>query len=172
MAFALPINSAAENIQQSQQQHQQAPQQLQLPQQPQSQGLYNNSLAHQARQQQHYGQQPHHNVAMNGMNGANMGAAIPSGPTPAGHQAELNYIYGMVEELSKQLADNRRVTEDIVSGLGRVRNRAKNQSLSNDELIDSAAQDIDGKFDRLPPTCSSNPACSLDAMEADEETTT
>lgn len=65
-------------------------------------------------------------------------------PTPAGHQAELNYIYSMVEELSRQLADNRRVTEDIVSGLGRVRNKAKTQSLANDDVIDAAAQDING----------------------------
>ncbi|TWU72055.1 hypothetical protein ED733_002825 [Metarhizium rileyi] len=80
---------------------------------------------------------------MNGING-NMGGGgpMPSGPTPAGHQAELNYIYGMVEELSRQLADNRRVTEDIVNGLGKVRNKAKNQSLSNDELIASAAPDL------------------------------
>ncbi|GAO15603.1 hypothetical protein UVI_02050360 [Ustilaginoidea virens] len=82
---------------------------------------------------------------MNGTNGANMGGGGPpmhSGPMPAGHQAELNYIYGMVEELSRQLADNRRVTEDIVSGLGRVRNRAKTQGLSNDDLIKSAAADL------------------------------
>lgn len=80
---------------------------------------------------------------MNGMNGANMGGGggVPM-PTPAGHQAELNYIYGMVEELSKQLAENRRVTEDIVSGLGRVRNRARTQQLGNDEVIDAAAEEI------------------------------
>lgn len=82
---------------------------------------------------------------MNGMNGANVaGAGLPL-PTPAGHQAELNYIYGMVEELSRQLADNRRVTEDIVSGLGRVRTRARNQAMGNDEVIGSAAEEFAGK---------------------------
>lgn len=80
---------------------------------------------------------------MNGMNGTNMAAGMPV-PTPAGHQAELNYIYGMVEELSRQLAENRRVTEDIVSGLGRVRNKAKTQGVSNQQVIESAAEDING----------------------------
>lgn len=84
------------------------------------------------------------NMAGNGGGGGGGGPPIPAGPTPAGHQAELNYIYGMVEELSRQLADNRRVTEDIVSGLGRVRNRAKTQGLSNDELLLSAAADLQG----------------------------
>ncbi|KAH0596659.1 hypothetical protein MHUMG1_05777 [Metarhizium humberi] len=87
---------------------------------------------------------------MNGING-NMGGAppMPAGPTPAGHQAELNYIYGMVEELSRQLADNRRVTEDIVNGLGKVRTKAKNQNLSNDELIASAASDLQADSQNL-----------------------
>lgn len=89
---------------------------------------------------------------VNGMNGANgvngmngnmpgSGAGLPV-PTPAGHQAELNYIYSMVEELSRQLADNRRVTEEIVTGLGRVRNKAKTQNLDNGQMIDLAAEDI------------------------------
>ncbi|KAK5994890.1 hypothetical protein PT974_03277 [Cladobotryum mycophilum] len=77
-----------------------------------------------------------------------MGAVMPA-PTPAGHQAELNYIYGMVEELSRQLADNRRVTEDIVSGLGRVRNKARSQALGNDDVIDSSAQDIQAQDQNL-----------------------
>jgi hypothetical protein len=50
----------------------------------------------------------------------------------------------MVEELSKQLADNRKVTEDIVSGLGRVRTRAKTQGLGNDQVIEAAADEING----------------------------
>ncbi|KAG5954796.1 hypothetical protein E4U58_007469 [Claviceps cyperi] len=90
---------------------------------------------------------------MNVMNG-NMavgggGVPMPAAPTPAGHQAELNYIYGMVEELSRQLADNRRVTEDIVNGLGRVRNKAKTLNMSNDELIMSAAADIQAENQNL-----------------------
>lgn len=78
-------------------------------------------------------------------NGAGAGAgAMAVGPTPAGHQAELNFIYGMVEELSRQLAENRRVTEDIVSGLGRVRNRAKDRGLTNDQVLGEAADEIFG----------------------------
>ncbi|KAI1389351.1 uncharacterized protein F4822DRAFT_198179 [Hypoxylon trugodes] len=76
-------------------------------------------------------------------NGSGAGAgAMPVGPTPAGHQAELNIIYGMVEELSRQLAENRRVTEDIVSGLGRVRNRARERGLTNDQVLSEAADEI------------------------------
>ncbi|KAH7030772.1 uncharacterized protein B0I36DRAFT_243815 [Microdochium trichocladiopsis] len=73
---------------------------------------------------------------------ANGNGAMAVGPTPAGHQAELNIIYGMVEELSRQLAENRRVTEDIVSSLGRVRNRARERGLSNDDVLDEAAAEI------------------------------
>ncbi|KAI1850351.1 hypothetical protein JX266_004209 [Neoarthrinium moseri] len=92
-----------------------------------------------------------HPAAMNGMNGAgpamqgpgvNAGAAMAVGPTPAGHQAELNIIYGLVEELSRQLAENRRQTEDIVSGIGRVRNRAHERGLGNDEVLGEIADDI------------------------------
>lgn len=86
---------------------------------------------------------------MNGMNGPNMGGGVPM-PTPAGHQAELNYIYSMVEELSRQLAENRRVTEDIVGGLGRVRNRARTQGLNNDEVIDAAAEEIKRTVPQAP----------------------
>ncbi|KAL2258753.1 hypothetical protein VTK26DRAFT_7807 [Humicola hyalothermophila] len=78
--------------------------------------------------------------AMNGINGANMPGAML--PTPAGHQAELNYIYGMVEELSRQLADNQRTLEEVVAGVGRVRSRARAQSLANDDIISSAADDV------------------------------
>ena len=84
---------------------------------------------------------------MNGMNGGGMGG-MPL-PTPAGHQAELNYIYGMVEELSRQLAENRRVTEDIVSGLGRVRSKARNHTLANGDVIGDAAADLNGNYIKL-----------------------
>ena len=81
---------------------------------------------------------------MNGLNGANM-AGMPVGiPTPAGHQAELNYIYGMVEELSRQLAENKRALEDVVSGVGRVRTRARQHALGNEEIIDSGADEVNG----------------------------
>ncbi|KAI5860873.1 hypothetical protein GGS23DRAFT_214820 [Durotheca rogersii] len=76
-------------------------------------------------------------------NGGGTGASVMSvGPMPAGHQAELNIIYGMVEELSRQLAENKRVTEDIVSGLGRVRNRARERGLTNDEVLGEVADEI------------------------------
>ena len=98
---------------------------------------------------------------MNGMNGAGMAAAAAAAglplPTPAGHQAELNYIYGMVEELSRQLADNRRVTEDIVSGLGRVRNRARSRGMANDDVIGSASDDITGEPTPLVPISNPSP---------------
>ncbi|KAI8624968.1 hypothetical protein F5Y19DRAFT_279213 [Xylariaceae sp. FL1651] len=79
---------------------------------------------------------------MQGNGAAAAAGAIAVGPTPAGHQAELNIIYGMVEELSRQLAENRRVTEDIVSGLGRVRNRAHERGLGNEELLGEAADEL------------------------------
>ncbi|KAK3326448.1 hypothetical protein B0H66DRAFT_160571 [Apodospora peruviana] len=79
---------------------------------------------------------------MNGMNGGNLPGAMVGLPTPAGHQAELNYIYGMVEELSRQLAQNQRALEDVVSGVGRVRTRARSQSLGNEELINAAADEV------------------------------
>lgn len=81
---------------------------------------------------------------MNGMNGGAVPGGMVGMPTPAGHQSELNYIYSLVEELSKQLAENRRQTEEIVAGIGRVRNRARNQSLGNEELINAASEEING----------------------------
>ncbi|KAK4104539.1 hypothetical protein N658DRAFT_418170 [Parathielavia hyrcaniae] len=79
---------------------------------------------------------------MNGINGANMSGGMVPFPAPAGHQAELNYIYGMVEELSRQLADNQRTLEEVVAGVGRVRSRARTHSLGNDELISSASDEV------------------------------
>jgi methylthioribose-1-phosphate isomerase len=71
-----------------------------------------------------------------------MNAAGMALPTPAGHQQELNLVYGMVEELSRQLAENRRVTDDIINGLGRVRTKAKAHGMGNDDILRSAAEDI------------------------------
>lgn len=82
---------------------------------------------------------------MNGLNGANMANPLIQ-PVPAGHQAELNYIYGMVEELSRQLAENKRALEDVVSGVGRVRTRARAQALGNEDIISSAAEEVTGQF--------------------------
>lgn len=83
-------------------------------------------------------------ATMNGMNGGAVPNGMVSMPTPAGHQSELNYIYGLVEELSKQLADNRRQTEEIVLNVGRIRNRARNQALSNEEIISAASEEVNG----------------------------
>lgn len=116
--------------------------QQQTQQQPQQQ------QHHQQQQQQ---QQQQSLLVMNGLNGAgNMAAPITGYPTPAGHQAELNYIYAMVDDLSRQLADNKRMLEDVVAGVGRVRLRARVQSLGNEELLTSAVDDMSGTFNLLP----------------------
>jgi hypothetical protein len=86
---------------------------------------------------------------MNGLNGANT-AGMVGIPTPAGHQAELNYIYGMVEELSRQLAENKRVMEEVVSGVGRVRTRARQHALGNEDIIESGADEVNGVFSPAP----------------------
>lgn len=87
---------------------------------------------------------------MNGLNGNNMPALVNGYPTPAGYQAELAYIYNMVEVLSQQLAENKRALEDVVASVGRVRNRARTQSLGNEELLSSAADDL-GSMLHSPP---------------------
>ncbi|WXC57088.1 hypothetical protein SNK03_003012 [Fusarium graminearum] len=139
-APAPPPTSSARHF--PQQQLPQPPYHQQQQQQQQQQQLPNQYVSPQS---QHQWQQQQQQIAMmNGMNGTNMAAGMPV-PTPAGHQAELNYIYGMVEELSRQLAENRRVTEDIVTGLGRVRNKAKTQGVSNTQVIESAAEDINSQ---------------------------
>lgn len=71
-----------------------------------------------------------------------MPAMVTGYPTPAGYQAELAYIYNMVEVLSQQLAENKRALEDVVSSVGRVRSRARAQSLDNGELLSSAADEL------------------------------
>lgn len=86
------------------------------------------------------------------MNGGSIPAGMVGMPTPAGHQSELNYIYGLVEELSKQLAENRRQTEEIVLGIGRVRNKARAQALGNEELINVASEEINGMSPYAPTT--------------------
>lgn len=94
---------------------------------------------------------------MNGLNGSNMPALVNGYPTPAGYQAELAYIYNMVEVLSQQLAENKRALEDVVASVGRVRSRARTQSLGNEELLSSAAED-------LGSTLHSRNSCSRNGM--------
>lgn len=86
-----------------------------------------------------------------GMNGGGMNGAVVGLPTPAGHQAELHYIYQMVEELSKQLAANQRALEEVVAGVGRVRNRARTQSLGNEDIILANADEIRGMSPLFTP---------------------
>jgi hypothetical protein len=82
----------------------------------------------------------------NGMNGGMAaGAALVGYPTPAGHQSDLNYVMAMVEELSGILRVNQQLTANVVDKMGKVRERAKNLDLSNDELISIVAQEMNGR---------------------------
>ncbi|KAE8441581.1 hypothetical protein EG329_004666 [Mollisiaceae sp. DMI_Dod_QoI] len=76
-----------------------------------------------------------------GMNGMGMGAMVGY-PTPAGHQSDLNYVMSMVEELSAVLRKNQEITSHVVDKMGKVREKAQNQNLSNDELIAVAASEL------------------------------
>jgi hypothetical protein len=95
-------------------------------------------------------QAPSPSQNMNHANGMNGGGQIPgliAGlPTPAGHQSDLNYLYQMVEDLSQALAENRAATERIVAASGRVRQRAQERGLSNEEIIASVAAELNGTF--------------------------
>lgn len=107
---------------------------------------------------------------MNGLNGANVGGMPAVGvPTPAGHQAELNYIYGMVEELSRQLAENKRALEEVVSGVGRVRTRARQHALGNEDIIESAADELSGANLLFPVLSLRLPCLTLFLCPAQEQ---
>lgn len=87
----------------------------------------------------------------NGMNGGmGMGGGMVGYPTPAGHQSDLNYLMNMVEELSGVLALNQRLTNGVVEKMGKVREKAQNMNLSNDELLQMAAMELNGKI--FPPS--------------------
>ena len=94
-------------------------------------------------------QAPSPGGVMNHVNGVNGGVAIPglmAGlPTPAGHQSDLNYVYGMVEELSRTLAENRAASDRINAAVGRVRQRALELNMTNDEIVTSVAGELNGK---------------------------
>ncbi|KAF3760877.1 hypothetical protein M406DRAFT_282733 [Cryphonectria parasitica EP155] len=91
---------------------------------------------------------------MNGLNGGNVSAMVAGYPTPAGYQAELAYIYSMVDVLSQQLAENKRALEDVVSSVGRVRSRARAQSLGNEDLISSAVDELESQQANIDTTIS------------------
>ncbi|KAH8808011.1 hypothetical protein F5884DRAFT_674121 [Xylogone sp. PMI_703] len=76
------------------------------------------------------------------MNGMGLNSGMVGFPTPAGHQADLNFVMNMVEELSRTLEHNRRLTQNIVEGVGRVRERAKDVNMSNEEIIASVAAEL------------------------------
>jgi hypothetical protein len=78
-----------------------------------------------------------------GMNGMNMGGMVGY-PTPAGHQSDLNYVMGMVEELSAVLRKNQELTNNVVEKMGKVREKAQHMNLSNDELIAVVASELNG----------------------------
>jgi len=94
-------------------------------------------------------QAPSPTQGMNHANGVNGAVALPglmAGlPTPAGHQSDLNYVYGMVEELSRTLAENRAASERINAAVGRVRQRALELNMTNDEIVTSVAEDLNGE---------------------------
>lgn len=82
----------------------------------------------------------------NGMNGAmGAGGGMVGFPTPAGHQSDLNYIMQMVEDLSRQLETNQRITTGVMEKIGKVREKAKTMDLNNDELIALVASEMNGE---------------------------
>ncbi|RAL61021.1 hypothetical protein DID88_010117 [Monilinia fructigena] len=95
------------------------------------------------------GQGMPHTNGMNGqMNMAGMANMIGF-PTPAGHQSDLNYIMVMVEELSRLLAANQKITDSILEKIGNVRQRAKDKNLSNDELLAIVSEELNAGSENL-----------------------
>ncbi|TAQ86020.1 hypothetical protein B7494_g5675 [Chlorociboria aeruginascens] len=81
----------------------------------------------------------------NGTNGAaGFGGNMVGFPTPAGHQSDLNFVMSKIEELSRTLEHNRRLTDDIVTKVGLVRERAKDKNLTNDELVALVTSEMGG----------------------------
>jgi hypothetical protein len=91
---------------------------------------------------------PSPSQGMNHQNGMNGGMGLSAGmvgyPTPAGHQSDLNYLMGMVEELSAVLRHNQQTMASIVEKTGKVRLKAQNLNLTNDELIAVVAAELNG----------------------------
>ncbi|CAD6440449.1 f7fea631-2ac5-4392-b6f3-ae020d12e702 [Sclerotinia trifoliorum] len=95
------------------------------------------------------GQGMAHTNGMNGqMNMAGMANMIGF-PTPAGHQSDLNYIMVMVEELSRLLAANQKITDSILEKIGNVRQRAKDKNLTNDELLAIVSEELNAGSENL-----------------------
>lgn len=82
---------------------------------------------------------------VNGLNGAvGMPAMMAGLPTPAGHQSDLNYIQQMVEQLSQVLEENRAASHRITVSADRVRERALEMDMSNDEMIKEVSAALNG----------------------------
>ncbi|TVY25076.1 hypothetical protein LHYA1_G006065 [Lachnellula hyalina] len=96
---------------------------------------------------------PSPSQGMNHQNGVNggmgPGAAMIGYPTPVGHQSDLNYVMSMVDELSGVLRMNQQLTANVVDKMGRVREKAKNLNLNNDELIGAAAGELSEESQNL-----------------------
>lgn len=88
----------------------------------------------------------------NGMNGGMPLGGMVGYPTPAGHQSDLNYLKSMVEELSSVLRNNQLLTANIVDKMGKVKEKAKDLNLSNNELIAVVASELNGKL-QTSSTC-------------------
>ncbi|KAI9834332.1 MAG: hypothetical protein M1826_004258 [Phylliscum demangeonii] len=70
-------------------------------------------------------------AAGNGPAGASLSGLVMGGmppghglPTPAGHQLDLNYMWGLVQELGGVLESNRSATQGIISSVEELRRRA------------------------------------------------
>lgn len=113
---------------------------------------YNNSFENQQGSQGQPRQAPPSPSAnmnhANGMNGGGMGlgGAMLAYPTPAGHQADLNHIMAMLEEFGQVVAHNKKLTQDVVEKAGLIREKAKTQDLSNDEMIALVAGEVQCMF--------------------------
>jgi len=89
---------------------------------------------------------PSPSQSMNHANGMNGAVGLPAGmtglPTPAGHQSDLNTIMNMIAELGRLTAHNQGLTEHVTSSVGRVRARAQEQNLKNDEVINLVSDEL------------------------------
>lgn len=82
----------------------------------------------------------------NGINGGGLAYGMSTFPTPAGHQADLNFIMNMVDGLSEALRKNRELTAEITRKMGLVRERATQGNFSNEELLAIVSDDVKGKL--------------------------
>ncbi|KAL5350218.1 hypothetical protein ACLOAV_005256 [Pseudogymnoascus australis] len=91
-------------------------------------------------------QAPSPSQGMPHANGTNGVAAMPGMmgglPTPAGHQSDLNVIYGMVETLHNELAETRARSERIVAAAGIIRARALEQDLTAEQIAAGVANEL------------------------------